>query len=73
VAVYAWFYKKAAGELIKQNPFPAVTINKGGSEWHQYTLEVTAPDDAVHFALWVHSLGSGTGSADLDDFTVELL
>jgi hypothetical protein len=73
VGVYAWFYKKAAGAFIGQNPAPMIAVNQSGPEWHKYSFEVEAPAEAGFMALWVHSLGKGTGSADLDDFVIEEL
>jgi hypothetical protein len=73
IGVYAWFYKKAAGAFIGQNPAPMTAINQSGSDWHPYSFEVEAPAEAGFMALWVHSLGKGTGSADLDDFVIEEL
>ena len=71
VGVYAWFYKKAGGAFIGQNPPATATINKKGDGWTEYSFEAEAPEEAGYMALWVHSLGQGTGSADLDDFTIE--
>lgn len=73
VGVYAWFYKKAAGAFIGQNPAPMIAVNQSGTEWQKYSFEVEAPAEAGFMALWVHSLGKGTGSADLDDFVIEEL
>lgn len=72
VAVYAWFYKKAGGEFIKQQETPVATINRKGG-WHTYTLEFEPPEEAGYLALWIHSLGTGTGAADVDDLVVEEL
>jgi len=73
VGVYVWFYRAQAGELIRQEKTPVLVINQPGGDWQEYSLEVAAPADAVKMALWVHSLGKGTGGADLDDFRVESL
>lgn len=73
VGVYAWFYRKEGGTFIVQNPQPSAAVAQRGEGWHPYTFEAEAPADAGYLAVWVHSLGKGTGAADLDDFLVEAL
>lgn len=71
LGVYLWF-KTASGQLIKEDKFkviggvPMVAVK--GTEWTQHTLTATAPENAASVSIWIHSWGSATGVADLDDF-----
>lgn len=75
LGVYLWFYN-AAGGAVKDEAkkysggLPSVGVKKGAGEWTPYTLKAVVPEGAVAVAVWVHSWGSATGTADLDDFDV---
>jgi peptidoglycan/xylan/chitin deacetylase (PgdA/CDA1 family) len=73
LAVYLWF-RDAAGRPVKDDTkkhtggMPAVGVKKGAGDWTPYTLAATVPEGAATVAIWVHSWGSATGTADFDDF-----
>lgn len=71
--VYLWFYD-TAGRRVKDEAkkysggMPSVSVKKGAGEWTAYTLKAVVPEGAVTVAVWVHSWGAATGTADFDDF-----
>jgi peptidoglycan/xylan/chitin deacetylase (PgdA/CDA1 family) len=75
LGVYFWFHD-AAGKAVKNDVFkhsgglPSVGVKKGAGEWTPYALKATVPEGAVTVAVWIHSWGSATGTADFDDFEV---
>lgn len=44
--------------------------NQSDGNWHEYTREFTAPEDAQSVVLWIHSWGGTKGTLDLDDITL---
>lgn len=75
LGVYLWFHD-ASGKTIKDpalrytDGLPAVGVKATGGAWTPCTLAAVAPADAASVAVWVHSYGKATGSADLDDFAI---
>lgn len=47
----------------------SVTVKPSG-EWEQFTIQSKAPERAVAFVIWIHSLNADVVTMDLDDFTV---
>lgn len=75
LGVYLWF-NDAAGKTIKDpvlrhtDGLPAVGVKAGDGAWMPYTLNSTVPAEAATVAIWIHSYGKATGTADLDDFSL---
>lgn len=75
LGVYLWFHD-AAGNTIKDpalrhtDGLPAVGVKSRDGAWAPYTLKAAAPAGAASVAVWVHSYGKATGTADLDDFAL---
>jgi hypothetical protein len=73
-AVYFWFFNGpsilTANDSNGTSAHPSQAVDQGDGEWHQYTLEAKAPEDATTIAVWIHTLGPGTGEVDFDDFSL---
>lgn len=69
-------FDDAAGKPVKDaalkytDGMPAAGIKKGAGDWTSYRLKATVPEGAATVAVWVHSWGAATGTADLDDFEI---
>jgi hypothetical protein len=75
IAVYYWFYN-SANQVIKDPTLRAGGglhvhgVKPGDGSWQSNTFNTTIPPEAVTVALWIHSFGSSTGTADFDDFSL---
>ncbi|CAN5497017.1 hypothetical protein BH09VER1_BH09VER1_43000 [soil metagenome] len=75
VGVYLWFFD-SAGKLIKEESqragqgHPVTGVSKADGQWNSYRLTAHTPENAETVAVWIHSFGQATGSADFDDFVL---
>lgn len=69
-------FEDAAGKVVKDpalrytDGMPAIGVKKGDGSWAPYSLGAVVPQGATAVAIWVHSWGKSTGSADLDNFAL---
>lgn len=65
--VYLMFFRDNRRMVTK----PVVrVVDQPDGQWHPYTLQAEAPEEAAFVTIWIHTWSGSSGAADLDDFVI---
>ena len=67
IQVVVRFFDEKRKSLQKK---PRSVVVRPSGQWEQFTVTAKAPENAVAFVVWIHSLNVDEVTMDLDDFTV---